>query len=493
MTEITATLPPRRASARLLQLLALALGSALVAAGMATVVQSPLRSDAAPAASGPLAHTSPRPHEPVELTRLPRDAAATAAAAARAARELAALDTQLTADAAQGLDRGLFVASPGGVIATAARVARWRPLVVRAVRGTRLDPNLLEAMVFVESSGYRNAVAGGSLASAAGLTQLTAAGARSLGLTVELGRGRARLLASYGRRIDQRFVPRAELRATAGYLARAQHVLGGADLAVASYHLGIANLAAATAARHVSYADLYFGSAPDRNAAVWQRLSRNGTVARDYYWKVLGAERVMRLYRGHRGTLAYEAHLQARKNSAEEVMHPRPATPRFHSPRAIAAAWQRHVLRAIPRDSAATHIRVSRFLGQLSHRFGRSRRLYAGLRPQALDVLLFIGRRVHELSHSSRPLLVTSAVRDDSYQRVLTRFNPNATRTYSMHTTGYAFDILRSYANPRQAAAFQFVLERLQALHAIAYIREFSAMHIAVSSDVSLDVLRRAG
>jgi hypothetical protein len=62
-----------------------------------------------------------------------------------------------------------------------------------------------------------------------------------------------------------------------------------------------------------------------------------------------------------------------------------------------------------------------------------------------------------------------------------------------MHTTGYAFDILRSYANPRQAAAFQFVLERLQALHAIAYIREFSAMHIAVAADVSLGLLRRAG
>jgi Family of unknown function (DUF5715) len=491
MTEITAELPRGRASVRLLQLLALALGSALLAAGVSTHVWPALRPAAAPVLSGPEAHIVPRPHEPVELTRLPRDAAT--AAAAQAARAQAALDPQLAADAALGFDRGLFVASPGGVIATAARVARWRPLVLRAVRGTGIDPNLLEAMVLVESSGYRNAIAGGSLASPAGLTQLTAAGARSLGLTVQLGRGRARLLASYGRRVDQRFVARAELRATAGYLVRARRVLGGADLAVASYHLGIANLAAATAGRKVSYADLYFGSAPDRSASVWQRLSRNGAVARDYYWKVLAAERVMRLYRSDRGLLAYEARLQARKNSSEEVLHPRRATPQFHTPRDIAVAWERHELRAIPRDSAVTHIRVSRFLGQLSHRFGRSRRLYAGLRPQALEVLLFIGRRVHELSQAERPLLVTSAVRDDRYQRLLTRFNPNATRAYSMHTTGYAFDILRSYANPRQAAAFQFVLERLQALHAIAYIREFSAMHIAVASDVSLDVLRRAG
>ena len=61
----------------------------------------------------------------------------------------------LGASAARGLDRGLFVSSPGGVFATAARVAQWRPLVERAARGSGVDPNLLEAIVFVESSGRR--------------------------------------------------------------------------------------------------------------------------------------------------------------------------------------------------------------------------------------------------------------------------------------------------------------------------------------------------
>jgi hypothetical protein len=61
--------------------------------------------------------------------------------------------------------------------------------------------------------------------------------------------------------------------------------------------------------------------------------------------------------------------------------------------------------------------------------------------------------------------------------------NANAARTYSMHTTGYAFDIARAYASPRQARAFQFVLDRLSAVNAIAYIREAEAIHIAVASD----------
>jgi hypothetical protein len=276
------------------------------------------------------------------------------------------------------------------------------------------------------------------------------------------------------------------------YLDKASHTLGRTDLAVASYHLGVSNLARATAGQPVPFATLYFASAPDRNANMWRRLNAHGTIASDYYWKVLAAERVMRLYRNDRGALAYEAKLQARKNSSEEVMHPRSATPRFHSPRELARAWKKHELRAIPRNASVTHIAIGPYFAQMAHRLGRSQRLYRGLRPEARDVLLYIGSRVQQLSHARRPLILTSAVRDDVYQRLLMNVNANAARSYSIHTTGYAFDIARSYSSPRQAAAFEYVLNRLVALHAIAYIREAAAIHIAVASGVSLDVLRRA-
>jgi uncharacterized protein YcbK (DUF882 family) len=141
------------------------------------------------------------------------------------------------------------------------------------------------------------------------------------------------------------------------------------------------------------------------------------------------------------------------------------------------------VLRAIPRNSSRTHVAISRFMGEEAHKLGRSVRLYRGLRPATLDVLLYIGKHVHALSGGTRPLLVTSAVRDSRYQRVLLRVNSNAARTYSLHTTGYAFDIARNYGSRRQAAAFQFVLDRLQAVNAIAYIRESAAIHVAVASD----------
>ena len=333
-------------------------------------------------------------------------------------------------DAARSFGRGLFLSSPGGVVATAARVASWHRLAVGATRRSGISPTLLEGMIFVESSGRPRVV---GLGGHRGLTQLS----------------------------TRRMRPAAQLRATVRRLERARRTLGRLDLAVASYHLGVSPL------RHVrSYASFYF------------RTPLHGPAA-DYYWKVLAAERVLRLYETDRAALRYEQRLQFKKNSAEEVLHPRPTTLQFRSPRAIARALRAHVLVPIPRDWRRTHIRIGRQLGQLAP---RHRRLYASLRPAALQILLYVG---HEL-RAYRPLLLTSAVRDDDYQRRLTRINPVATRAYSMHTTGYAFDILRSFQSGAQKRAFFRVLERLQAVNAIAYIPELAAMHIAVASDAQV-------
>jgi hypothetical protein len=92
-----------------------------------------------------------------------------------------------------------------------------------------------------------------------------------------------------------------------------------------------------------------------------------------------------------------------------------------------------------------------------------------------------MGARVRQLSGASRPLRVTSTVRDQTYQDLLEASNPEATHAYSLHTTGYSFDILRDYESDEQAAAFQFMLDRLQALAVIDYAVEPRAIHITVS------------
>jgi hypothetical protein len=77
-------------------------------------------------------------------------------------------------------------------------------------------------------------------------------------------------------------------------------------------------------------------------------------------------------------------------------------------------------------------------------------------------------------------------VRDGAYQRELVARNGEATRHYSLHTTGWAFDVLREYRSRRQALAFQFVLDRLRSLNAIAWVREPRAIHITVASDAEV-------
>lgn len=392
----------------------------------------------------------------------------TKAQASQAAR--AAASTALERDAAIGMGRPLF---DGAVFTTAARVAQWRPLVARAARAAHIEPNLLEAVVYVESSGRADVTNG----AAAGLTQLKPAVARHFGLHVSAAHAKVlsrriahswnarhiRQLKKWRARYDERFGPAKELRASAAYIAAARTVLGHEDLAIEAYHVGIPALRNA----HATYGELYFGS---------------GRVD-DYALKVLAAERVMNMWRHHRSALAFEAQQQSHKNSAEEYLHPLARTHIFRSPSTLLRAEQRHVLKMIPVDTAATHIRISGTLGSEARKFGRSRRLYRALKPQALDVLLYIGRQVHELSGSRKSLVLTSAVRDTKYQRVLGNENPVATHSYSLHTAGYAFDIARDYAGPRQARAFQYVLDRLVAANAIAYIREAGAIHIAAASD----------
>jgi hypothetical protein len=78
---------------------------------------------------------------------------------------------------------------------------------------------------------------------------------------------------------------------------------------------------------------------------------------------------------------------------------------------------------------------------------------------------------------------VTSTVRDELYQQRLRAGNPEATHGYSLHTTGYAFDIRRRYESGEQAQAFQFLLDDLTARNLIAWIREPAAIHVAVSAE----------
>ena len=504
-TDFAARLPARwRDDLRAFALWAAVAAVAIAAASGYALTHEPQRAQAAPPAAKPAKHRRHR-YRPARM-RVRR----------RIAHRRVRPEARLERDAAAGLSHVLFTRSPGGAIATAARTARYRGLIERAARGSGFSPSLLEGMVFLESAGYADAIAGSDPVAASGLTQIVAqTGASFLHMRVDLRRSRrltrlihraeargklrrAARFAAIRRRVDRRFDPADALAGTVRYLEAARRYLGRDDLAVASYHMGIGNLQGVVArwARvslrvpttrvvrndRLSYAKLFFTSAPDRHPEAWARLNALADDTRNYYWKVLAAERIMWLYRHNPRLLGEQAWLQAQKFSAEEVLHPRTRTTRFARPRDLVRAWRRAELVGLRGSSARTHLAISPHVGQMARRLKRPRRLYQGLRPGVMEVLLYIGRRVHQLSGARRPLLVTSEVRDVRYQGLLERVNANAARSYSLHTTGYAFDLARSYGSRRQAAALQFVLDRLEALNLIAYIKEQTAIHVAVAS-----------
>jgi uncharacterized protein DUF5715 len=414
------------------------------------------------------------------------------------------------------------------VVATAQRVERYRPLIESAARRSGTDPDVLEGLVFLEGAGRPDAIAGNDAEAAAGLTQILAeTGTSLLGMNIDVAKsrrltrairraerkgleGRVNRLRARRRRVDDRFVPAKAIAATGRYLELARKRFGRSDLAVESYHMGIGNLEQALRAyagpgdcndtnadcgdkpiadlvkeEGVSYAKLYFDSSPRSHARAYSQIASLGDDSSSYLWRVFAAREIMRLSRSDEAELDKLDALQTAKASAEEVLHPRDDTKVFEDAGQLEDAYDDGDLDRFPDEPGRTGLRRDPRMGELAKRLDQSPDLYRGLRPQALALATFVGQSVRELSGSQAPLTVTSTVRDTDYQRLLVRRNPEATADYSLHTTGFAFDVRRRYAGRRQAEAFQFALDRLQALNLIAWVREPGAIHITVSGEAA--------
>ena len=411
----------------------------------------------------------------------------------------------LVARATAGSANVLFTKSPGGAPATAARVSAFRGLIDRATAGTGIDPDMLEGIVFLESAGDPNAVAGTDPANAAGLTQILAETGQSLlGMHIDLARSR-RLTAQIDRayalgegarvaslqraraRVDDRFDPAKALAATVRYLELAKQRFGRLDLAVESYHMGIGNLQSVLSAydggQAVPYVQLYFDTSPDHNGSAYRLLSGFGDDSWTYYWRVLGAEQIMTLYRSDPAALRRLSGLQTSAGSNAEVLHPPDRTPTFSDPGALDAAYSTREILPLPSNAKALGLAYDPAMGSLSHRLGVSAALYRGLRAPALDLLIELAARVRTLSGGLAPLTVTSTVADQRYQQALGINDPPA-------AAGWSFTIARHYVREAQALAFQAMLDRLQSLNLIAWERFPGEIEITVASDADTVIER---
>ncbi|HEY5427950.1 MAG TPA: transglycosylase SLT domain-containing protein [Solirubrobacteraceae bacterium] len=408
-----------------------------------------------------------------------------------------AREADFIARATAGNAHVLFSKSPGGAVATAARVAAFRPAIDRAVAGTGIDPNLLEGLVFVESAGRADALAGSDPASAAGLTQILAATGQSmLGMHIDLAasrrllkriaavengaRGRLGPLLAQLRAADERFSTTKALAATVRYLETARHQFGRTDLAIESYHMGIGNLHQVLSdydgGAAVPYAQLYFDSSPGRHAAAFRLMAGFSDDSVLYYWRVLGAVAVMHLYRTDRAALERLASLQTADDAGGAVLQSR--TPPYGDPAALSTAYRHRELVPLPSNAAALGIGVLPSMGSGARAVGAPPALYRGLRPVALRLLIDLVAGVRRLSGVRAPLTIASTVQDSRYQdREGIYYAPSA--------TGFSFEIERRYANGAQAGALQATLDRLQSLNLIAWAREPATIEVTVASDAA--------
>lgn len=422
---------------------------------------------------------------------------------------------ELEQRAATGTSEVIYLNSPGGVVATAHRTDAWREDVERAADAHGVDPDRLEALVFLESAGRPEVMAGETPAVASGLTQITPSAAIDfLGMQVDLNESKvltrkiahaeakgdsqeARKLRAKRAKVDERFDPEKALDGAATYLEKAGERFGADDLATVSYHMGIGNLESVirayagadegdaigdvlAAGGALPYAQLYFDTAPDSHPEAYDLLAGFGDESAEYYWKVLACERIMDEWRDDRQKLERTAELATNKATLEEVYHPEDQTQVYTGPGDVESATGDGELLPLP-DAADSGWVVDPQMGELAGDLGAEPETYRALRPEALAVLAYMGSRVRALSGAAKPLRVTSSVRDRAYQDLLAAGNPEATDAYSLHTTGYSFDVLRDYESDLQAAAFQFALDRLQALAVIDYAVEPRAIHVTVS------------
>jgi soluble lytic murein transglycosylase-like protein len=433
--------------------------------------------------------------------------AAEAKAAAKPAADPFAYSASRQAEferrAALGASHVIYEMSPGGAVASAKRTAAYRDQIEVAARAHGVDPDVLEAVIFLESAGRPQVSAGPTPEAAAGLAQILPSTATDLlGMQVDLPASIAltkriraarkpevaeRLLAERAR-IDERFDPAKALDGAARYLEIAEQRFGDPELAVVSYHMGIGNLESvldafdSTPSKPLTYARVYFESSPKRHADAYDLLSGFGDESSDYLWKVLASEQILRRAREDPAGLADTAELTTAKATLEEVFHPRAETEVFADADAIEDAIRNGDLAPMP-DKPALGWIPSKQIGELSPELDQDPALYRVLRPEALATLSYLAGIVQNLSGAEKPLHVTSATRSQDYQDLLTATNPEATHEYSLHTTGWAFDIKREYESAAQAEAFQYALDHLSALALIDYAVEPGAMHITVSAD----------
>ena len=292
--------------------------------------------------------------------------------------------------------------SPDGAVASAKRTEAFRDQIAAAAERHDLDPDTLEALIFLESAGRPDVIAGTTPEAASGLGQILPSTATDLlGMSVDLPQsieltrrisnsdspGETERLQQQRAAIDQRFDPEAAIEGAATYLDIARKRFGDLQLAIASYHMGIGNLESVLRAYahapadtpigdlvssdHLSYAEVFFNSGPDSHRKAYELLSGFGDESSQYLWKILASKQILHMYRDDPERLQETATLATNKASMEEVFHPENETDVFQTPDDISNALDDGDLVPLP-DEPALGWEPNKDIGELADQVDQS-------------------------------------------------------------------------------------------------------------------------
>ncbi len=166
------------------------------------------------------------------------------------------------------------------------------------------------------------------------------------------------------------------------------------------------------------------------------------------------------------------------------MLHPPGSTEIFESADDLEAAYAGERLRPFPNQPARYGLRRDPRMGELAGRVDTDRELLRGLRPEALALALYVADAVRAIAdtdaradrheHGAHDRRTRSCSRAATPRR---RAPTRCTRPALPSTSR------RDYRSRAQAGAFQYMLDRLQSLNLIAWVREPGAIHITVSSE----------
>ena len=330
-------------------------------------------------------------------------------------------EPDFVARATAGSDHVLFVKSPGGVLATAARVSALRPEIDRAVAGTAIDPSLVEALVFVESAGRPSVIAGADPADAAGLTQILAqtgpvaarharrpraqpAPDRPDRRRVGAWPGRPRRASATGARQHRRSLRPAQGAGRDGPLPGDRRAAlrrdGTSRSSPTTWGSATCRPCSTTTTQDARCRMPSSTSTPrpttmrppsrsSRGSATTPRSTTGACSERSGSCACTGPT-------GPRWSGSSPCRPRPTRTPRSSIL--RPATAPSPAPMQLDRAYATRAILPLPANAASLGLRYDAGIGALAHRLGFTPALYRGLRPPALDLLIALAARVRALS-----------------------------------------------------------------------------------------------